>query len=122
MRRLVFDALLLIVVAGCPGCSTKRASDLGGASQSYVVIKHITADDRYVIRHGEVEIRAKYQYEAYTAIGNDKVNAAYCLETLPVGEEVRMTRGEGDWLFCNWTKHDAEWHMGLTVESEEVRR
>ena len=88
---------------------------------SYIVIKHVAEGDRYVIRHGDVEIQARCQYSTYTVKGDDKMHGGLCLESPPVGVRLKMARGTGDWLFCNWNVRDTEWHMGLIVEKEEVK-
>jgi hypothetical protein len=107
----------LVFALCCIGCSRVTPSK----EDSYIVVKHDTEGDRYVIRHGNVEIHATCRYSTYTVKGDNKTSDAFCLESLPVGQKLRMSRGAGDWLFCDWEIRDAEWHMGLSVEKEEVK-
>ena len=107
-RLLIFIASMLAI-----GC-TQPTTEL-----SYVVIKHEANGEHYVIRHGSVELDATFQYSTYTVKGQTQIHTAGCLQSLPVGEKLKMVRGQGDWLFCTWEVHDTDWNMGLRVEKEE---
>jgi hypothetical protein len=105
---------LLIVIASMLAIGCARPKD-----DSFVVIKHEADGEHYVIRHGSIEIHATCQYSTYTVKGQTQIHTAYCLQSLPVGEKLKMVRGQGDWLFCTWEVHDTDWNMGLRVEKEE---
>jgi len=109
-RLLIFIASMLAI-----GCTRPK-------DDSYLVIKHETDGEHYVIHHGSVEIHATCQYSIYTLKGQTQINADHCIQSLPVGEKLKMARGQGDWLFCNWQVHDTDWNMGLRVETEEEVR
>jgi hypothetical protein len=113
---------IVFAVFGFVGCSNiRQSSAVAQSMDTYIVIKHVTDGDRYVILHGDVEIQARCQYSTYSIKGNDKMNGGFCLESLPVGKQLKMIRGAGDWLYCNWDVRDTQWHMGLIVEKEEVK-
>jgi hypothetical protein len=108
--------MAFVLAVGCAKPSPASKED------SYIVVKHDTDGGRYVIRHDSVEIQATCQYSTYTVKGQSQTNVAYCLESLPVGEILKMVRGQGDRLFCNWEVRDTEWQMGLRVEKEGAKR
>src|SRR5713101_5929958 len=106
--------MVFMLAVGCAKPSPASNED------SYIVVKHDTDGDRYVIRHDSVEIQATCQYSTYTVKSRSQTNAAYCLDSLPVGERLKMVRGQGR-LFCNWEVGDTEWQMGLRIEKEELK-
>jgi len=40
---------------------------------------------------------------------------------LPVGQAIKVKRGEGGWLFADWDEDNTQWHMGLNIEKEELK-
>jgi len=40
---------------------------------------------------------------------------------LPVGQAIKVKRGEGGWLFADWDEDNTQWHMGLSIEKEELK-
>jgi hypothetical protein len=119
MRPNLGATALLVVICGC---SNKPPDELSrnGYSDSAVVTLHEA--DNYTIRQNNVEIRAVCRYTTYNAKGQEKAEADRCLKALPVGKAIKIKRGEGDWLFADWEEGNAEWHMGLNVEKEELKR
>lgn len=119
-RNTLAFAQTLLGVAAWIGCtSVKQSSVATQPADTYVVTKHVAQGDRYVIRRGNVELKATCQYSFETPKGGDTPLAKGCLDALPVGESLKMVRGGGDWLFCNWEIRGAKRSMGLIVETEE---
>ena len=114
-----FAGVLLLVLSGCSGKSPDKPS-VNGYFDSAVVILH--DGDSYTIRQGNVEVQAVCRYTTYNLKGQDKAFDDHCLKSLPVGTEIRVKRGEGDWLFADWETGDTQWHMGLNVGKEELKK
>ena len=124
MKYLANWAFITITYAmcWCVACANiNRSSPKLQTEDAYIVVTHVADGNRYVIRHGDVVIQAKCQYSTHAVKGNESMFGGYCLQSLPVGEQLDMTRGAGDWLFCNWKVRDEKWHMGLIVEKEELK-
>jgi hypothetical protein len=111
--RLSLAIRIVLVVVSMIACAKNPARD------SYIVVKHVVDGEKYVIQHGDVEIDAVCRYSNYTV--SDKTYDSYCLRAIPVGTNVKMVKGEGDWLFAEWKDNNVEWRMGLNVEKEEVK-
>ena len=120
-----FAMIAILVLAGCskqqlqPGEPSGKAS-VNGYSDSAIVTLH--DGDSYTIRQGSVEIEAVCRYTTYNTKGQDKAFADHCLKALPVGQEIKVKRGEGDWLFADWETGNTQWHMGLNVGKEELKK
>jgi hypothetical protein len=114
------NRLFVLIAMLAFGCARPAAGPTF-EDDSYVVIKHETDGDHYVIRHGNIEIQASCQSSTYALKGQSKIYTAYCLQPLPIGQKLKMVRGQGDWLYCTWEVHDTDWTMALRVEKEEVK-
>ena len=62
-----------------------------------------------------VEIQAACEYTTYNTKSEEKLHHDHCLKALPLGREISVKRGAGDWLYADWAENDTEWHMGLTI-------
>jgi len=68
------------------------------------------------------EIQAVCRYTTYNIRGQeDKTFDDRCLKALPVGQAIKVKRGEGGWLFADWDEDNTQWHMGLNIEKEELK-
>jgi hypothetical protein len=113
-------ALIGCLVSVSCGCSNRPDKPSANSySDSAIVTLH--DGDNYIIRQGNVEIHAACRYTTYSTKGLDKAENGNCLKTLPVGKEIKVRRGEGDWLFADWEADNTYWHMGLNVEKEEMK-
>jgi len=62
------------------------------------------------------------RYTTYNIKGQeDKTLDDHCLKALPVGQAIKVKRGEGGWLFADWDEDNTQWHMGLNIEKEELK-
>jgi hypothetical protein len=110
---------MLAILNGCWSKPPDKPS-ANGYSDSGVVTLH--DGDNYIIRSGNVEVHAVCRYTLHNTKGQDKaIDLACFFKALPVGQEIKVKRGEGDWLFANWEEGSTQWHMGLNVEKEQLR-
>jgi hypothetical protein len=118
IKVVVLIGCLVSVSCGCSNRPDKPSAN--GYSDSAVITLHDC--DNYTIRQGNVEIQAVCRYTTYNTKGQDKAFDDHCLKALPVGQEIKVKRGEGDWLFANWETDNTQWHMGLNVGKEELKK
>jgi hypothetical protein len=112
--EIYFAAILLVILSGCAHKPPDKPSE-NGYSDTAIVTLHV--EDNYTIRQGNVEIHATCRYTTYNTKGQEKAFDDHCLEALPVGREIKIKRGKGDWLFADWETDSIEWHMGLNRRS-----
>jgi hypothetical protein len=117
--RLFAVGLVAMVLLG--GCNENRPIDIH--PDSYIVVEHITDGDKYVIRHNDLEIEAACRNTTFTTRNDRTIHATNCLDVMPVGKEIRVTRGVGGLLWADWNEADIiDWQMHLNVEREELKQ
>jgi hypothetical protein len=101
------------------GCNDER---IDGPPDSYFVVKHIADGDKYVIRQKTLEIEAVCENSTFTTKNDHKIHATNCLTAMPVGEEIKVTKHLGDWLYADWKEGDINWQMQLRVQQQILKR
>jgi hypothetical protein len=101
------------------GCNDER---IDGPPDSYFVVKHIADGDKYVIRQKTLEIEAVCENSTFTTKNDHKIHATNCLTTMPVGEEIKVTKHLVDWLYADWKEGDINWQMQLRVQQQILKQ
>jgi len=114
-RRFAIGLVAIVLLGGCKELPTDPHPD------SYVVVAHITDEDRYVIRHNDLEIEAACRNSTFTTNKDRTIHATNCLTLMPVGKEIKVTRGVSGSLYADWNESGIDWQMLLSIQGEELK-